>query len=177
MADKIRSDNEVINDVLQTIYNNGNYIYTYIERVLDHLKIEYDTQKCRSLLNKMRLDGLIEILMAKDQDAVSLHYYKDCQICLTEKSKNIIYKHGSYIEYLRKKKAKHKYEKLHKKLTRIIKYASVVLVIFTSISTCILSKLSITEDTERKKLQQEIKQLDGERDSLKQQLRIQQMHK
>lgn len=163
-----KSDEELIDIVLQYLYDNGALKRAYIEDILTASNIELSERETYILLNKMRVERLI--VMPLPGGTVSRFYYRDYPLHLADDTIWLLKEHKTYLTYFKENQRKKKSVKVNEKWERILKYSTGSIAILSTISTLILTFFSTVDSKERQSLKQDLQQTTLQRDSLKAEL-------
>ena len=160
---------EIINKILLLLYNDGAHMEGHLNAIFNKVGVSLTRLECVALVNKLKLDDLLEFdsigyITEKDFEEKPVGYFYKAK--LTENSKKIIDKNGTYTNYIKSITKKEKSTRINERLERILKYVTGIIAVFATVSTLILSIRASTEKQERSLLEQDKKQLTKERDSL-----------
>jgi hypothetical protein len=156
MGNTSKTDIELMDYMLNIMYNDNHYQYVNVEVFLEELK-EAHGWDVKRIFRKLQDSGFISLKNA----ATGLSQ-------LSDKGMEIMRIYKSYSAYLKHLDEEDKKKKKSEKIDRNIKNGNIVAVVLISLMTLILTQCPISNKQKQSKTEEDIQSLAKEIDSLKQ---------
>ena len=160
MLAKSSTDNEIIDFIFNLFYDDGSYNYLDYLSIKNEIGDEIHPWDIERLIKKMTNNGWI----CKPNYESNLYQ-------LNAKGFEIMREHGGYIEYLHYLKKEEKKQNRGEIIDRNIKNGNIIAALLISSMTLILTQCPIGSTKQQEKIEQGMKSIATQLDSLKQALR------
>jgi hypothetical protein len=167
----------IINNTLNNLYNDGICLKGSFDKINKGVDPVLSSSERHAAITKMTHYDLIQIIDTHSLNVEGTENVVVYIISLSEKSKGILYEHGSYLNYLSSQKKESNKKKKHENFERLLRYFTGIIAILATVSTTYLSIVSSIDKKERLSLEQDKQQALRQFDSLKQVLSTQQKQK
>lgn len=162
-----KSTDELIEDVVRVLYNNGVFGYSNMKYIAYNNKYSVTDNQSYAILRKLKLEEFIDTMTEGRDGLETTLSIQEFQFTLSPDGRKKMLKHNSYANYKKHQKRIIRNDNIE----RNIKNGNIVASLLISAVAVILTQCPINNKKQHQKIEQGIESLAKQLDSLKQELR------